>query len=280
MTISRRQLAWFGMLAAASPLLGELTAGGAQAATLAEIKSKGTMVVATEDNFRPFEYIENGQPKGLDHALLALLRKEAPFRIQQQIIPWTGLLPGVTSGKYDAAVTAAVITPERVRNLDFTMPIAEDTQYYAVRVNETGIKTVADLSGKTVGVQAGGASYEALGALRALLAKTGGKLGLVKQYTSFPEAYQDLAEGRIDYVVNGVVNLTSLVRDHPDRFRLGQAVAPTAYVAWAVAKGNTSLLDYLDNFLASVRKNGQLYQLQAKWLGTTFEDMPDTPTVK
>ncbi len=280
MTISRRQLARFGMLAAASPLLGELTAGGAQAATLAEIKSKGTMVVATEDNFRPFEYIENGQPKGLDHALLALLRKEAPFRIQQQIIPWTGLLPGVTSGKYDAAVTAAVITPERVRNLDFTMPIAEDTQYYAVRVNETGIKTVADLSGKTVGVQAGGASYEALGALRALLAKTGGKLGLVKQYTSFPEAYQDLAEGRIDYVVNGVVNLTSLVRDHPDRFRLGQAVAPTAYVAWAVAKGNTSLLDYLDNFLASVRKNGQLYQLQTKWLGTTFEDMPDTPTVK
>ncbi|MBO0662540.1 transporter substrate-binding domain-containing protein [Jiella sp. MQZ9-1] len=256
------------------------TAGAVHAASLKEIKAKGVMTVATEDNYKPFEYIQDGTPKGLDHALLALLRKQSTFKIEQQIIPWTGLLPGVVSGKYDVALTAAVITPERVQNLDFTMPIAEATQYYVVRADETDIKDVADLSGKTVGVQAGGASYAALDDLKAMLAKTGGKLGTVKQYTSFPEAYQDLANGRLDYVINGVVNLTSLTHEQPDRFKLGKAVAKPAYAAWAVAKGNTDLLNYLDDFMLKARKDGSLYKLQKTWLGTTFENMPDTPTVK
>ncbi|MGU3662543.1 transporter substrate-binding domain-containing protein, partial [Methylobacterium fujisawaense] len=80
-----------------------LSVGASQssAASLDDIKAKGSMVVATEDSYKPFEYVENGKPMGLDHDLLALLRKEAPFKIDQQIIPWTGLLAGVATGKYD-----------------------------------------------------------------------------------------------------------------------------------------------------------------------------------
>ena len=251
---------------------------GAGAASLDEIKARGTMNVATEDSYKPFEYVENGTPMGLDHALLAVLRKEAPFKIEQQIIPWSGLLAGVAAGKYDVALTAAVITPDRVKNLDFTMPIAEATQYYAVRADETRIKTVSDLAGKTVGVQAGGASFAAIADLTKTLEAGGLKLGTVVQYPSFPEAYQDLANGRLDYVINGAVNLASLVREQPKRFRMGTAVGAPTYAAWAVAKGNTALLDYLDGFMARIRADGTLYALQEKWLGTTFKAMPDQPT--
>ncbi|WP_375463984.1 transporter substrate-binding domain-containing protein [uncultured Methylobacterium sp.] len=250
----------------------------ASAASLDEIKARGTMIVATEDSYKPFEYVENGTPMGLDHALLAVLRKDVPFKIEQQIIPWSGLLAGVAAGKYDVALTAAVITPDRIKNLDFTMPIAEATQYYAVRANETRIKGVADLAGRTVGVQAGGASYAALTDLTQTLAKTGAKLGTVVQYPSFPEAYQDLVNGRLDYVINGVVNLASLVREQPSRFRMGEAVGASTYAAWAVAKGNAALLDDLDGFMRKVRADGTLYALQEKWLGTTFKAMPDMPT--
>lgn len=279
MALSRFKSAQCGwQLLAALAIGGVVVAVGAQAATLDEIKARGSMTVATEDNYKPFEYIDNGTPKGLDHALLALLRQQSSFKVDQQIIPWTGLLPGVASGKYDVALTAAVITPERVKSLDFTMPIAEATQYYVIRKDESDIKSVADLSGKAVGVQAGGASYSALTDLAGMLVKTGGKLGPVKQYTSFPDAYQDLANGRLDYVINGVINLTSLTKEQPDRFKMGQAVAAPAYAAWAVAKGNASLLDYLDDFMAKARKDGTLYKLQDQWLGKTFTDMPDTPT--
>lgn len=266
-----------GMVAAASAILN-IGTSNTFAASLDEIKTKGTLIVATEDSYKPFEYVENGKPMGLDHELLALLRKEAPFKIDQQIIPWTGLLAGVATGKYDVALTAAVITPERVQSLAFTMPIADATQYYAVRADEARIKGVADLAGKTVGVQSGGASYAALANLEPTLAKAGGKLGKVVQYASLPEAYQDLANGRLDYVINGVVNLVSLTKDQPKRFRMGEAVGAPTYAAWAVAKGNDSLLAYLDAFMAKVRASGELYALQEKWLGRAFTDMPDTPT--
>lgn len=254
-----------------------LSAGTTHALTLDQIKAKGVLTVATEDDYRPFEYIEDGKPAGLDHALLARLRQGAPFKIEQNIIPWSGLLPGVTTGKYDVALTAVVVTKERAQSLDFTMPIAEATQYYAVRADETRIKTVADLAGKTVGVQAGGGSFAALDDLRKTLAASKGSLGKVVQYTSFPEAYQDLANGRIDYVINGAVNLSSLVREHPTRFKLGSAVGTPTYAAWAVAKGNTALLAYLNDFLAKARADGTLYALQRKWLGVTFETMPVQP---
>ncbi len=246
----------------------------AQAASLEEIQAKGVLVVATEDSYKPFEYVENGTPKGLDHELLALLRAKAPFEIKQQIIPWTGLLAGLSTGKYDVALTAAVVTPKRLQSLDFTMPIAEATQYYVTRAGEKRIKVVGDLDGLTVGVQTGGASYAALSELENKLAISGGKLGKTIQYTSLPDAYQDLVLGRLDYVINGVVNLTSLTHEKPDLFKIGQAVGVPAYAAWAVDKGNKDLLNYLNSFMAEIRENGQLYQLQKKWLGRSFEEMP------
>lgn len=175
--------------------------GGPRAATLDEIKASGHMVVATEDDFRPFEFVEDGKPTGFDNEMLALFRKTVPFEVQQQIIPWTGLLPGVTTGKYDVAVTAAIVTKDRLKSLDFTMPIADATAYYAKRKADDSIKSIADLNGKTVGVQAGSALLENLPQLQTMLDKTGGKIGKIVQYTSYPEAYQDLALKRVDYVV-------------------------------------------------------------------------------
>lgn len=246
----------------------------AKAASLAEIKARGYMVVATEDDYRPFEFIENGEPKGLDHDLLALLRKAAPFEIRQEIIPWTGLLAGVETGKYDLALTAVSITPERMASLGFSMPITEATQVYVKRADDDTIGGVADLSGKVVGVQSGGASFTALDNLKKTLETIGGTLGEVVQYASFPEAYQDLANGRLDYVVNGVVNVISLTKENPDRFAMGEAVGTPAYAAWAVAKDNTELLTYVNEFMATVRANGELARLQEQWIGKSFADMP------
>ena len=106
-------------------MAGAALARTAGAATLAEIKARGTTVVATEDDFKPFEFVQDGKPTGYDTELLELFRKTAGFKVQQEIIPWTGLLPGVSTGKYDAAVTAALITAEREKFLDFCSPIAE-----------------------------------------------------------------------------------------------------------------------------------------------------------
>ena len=201
-SLSRRLM--LGLLAAlfAMPML----IGNAKAASLDEIKKRG-LIVATEDDFRPFEFVKDGKPTGFDNELIEDLRKYAPFEIKQEILPWTGILAGVSTGKYDVAITAAIITKERKQSLDFTSPIADATHYYVKRKDDKSISSIKDLNGKTVGVQAGSALLARLPELGAMLEKEGGKLGKVVEYTSYPEAYQDLALGRVDYVVNTVINL-------------------------------------------------------------------------
>ncbi|HXW27434.1 MAG TPA: transporter substrate-binding domain-containing protein [Xanthobacteraceae bacterium] len=252
--------------------------GQAQAASLDEIKKRGYMVAVTEDDFRPFEFVEDGKPTGFDNELLVLLRKWTPIEVRQEIIPWTGLLAGVSTGKYDFALTAALITKERSLSLDFTMPIADGTHYYVKRKSDDSIKEIKDLNGKILGIQAGSGLLQRLPELETMLAKTGGKIAKVVEYTSYPEAYQDLALGRTDFVINTVINLQTLVAEKPDVFALGQAVSGPSYPAWAVKKGNAELLALLNDFLAEKRKDGTTAALQKKWFGKTFDDLPTSFT--
>jgi polar amino acid transport system substrate-binding protein len=274
-TLRGRLLQWVPVAVVATiTLVGG--APNALGATLDEIKKRGYMIVATEDDYPPFEYVVNGKPMGYDHALLAILRKSSPFEIRQEILPWQGILPGVASGKYDVALSAAVITDERAKSLDFTMPISESTMAYVKRKGDDTIKTVKDLSGKTLGVQQGGASYQVLPYLEAELKKTGGKPGNVVQYGAFSEAYQDLANKRLDAVIHNIVSLSTLVAEKPQGFELGQRVGEKSYAAWAVQKGNKSVLEFLDAFLAQQKSSGSMKQLQQEWLKITF-DMPNKP---
>ena len=270
-SLSRRLL--LGLLAAqfALPML----ASKVQAAGLDEIKKRG-LTVATEDDFRPFEFVKDGKPTGFDNELVDDLRKYATFEIKQEILPWTGILAGVSTGKYDVAITAAIITKERKKSLDFTSPIADATHYYVKRKGDGSISSIKDLSGKTVGVQAGSALLARLTELDAMLKKDGGALGKIVEYTSYPEAYQDLALGRTDYVVNTIINLKTLVAEKPAVFEIGQAVSGPSFPAWAVAKDNAELLAFLNEFIAKEKASGRFAELQKKWFGQDFPNLPVT----
>ncbi len=58
-----------------------------------------------------------------------------------------------------------------------------------------------------------------------MLEKTGGKLGPVVEYPSYPEAYADLANKRLDYVINVVISVNDLAKAKPKVFAKGLAVS-------------------------------------------------------
>lgn len=246
-------------------------------ASLKEIRSRGYMIVATEDDYAPFEFVEGGKPKGFHHDVVAELKKYAKFEIRQEILPWTGLLAAVSTGKYDTAITGAIVSQERLQVFNFAPPIAAATHYYIKRADDKRIRSVADLNGLTVGVQAGSVLLSRLPELAAMLKKTGGKLGKVVEYTSYPEIYEDLANGRLDYAVNGIINATALVKERGKVFAIGQPVSGAGFHAWPVPKGNDDLLAYLGEFIAHLRKSGKLAELQKRWFGTAFPDLPTQP---
>lgn len=247
------------------------------AASLKEIQARGYMTVATEDDYAPFEFVEAGKPKGFHHDVVAELKKYAKFEIRQEILPWTGLLAAVSTGKYDTAITGSIVSQERLNVFNFVAPVAGATHYYIKRANDDRIKSVKDLNGLTVGVQAGSVLLSRLPELDAMLKKTGGKLGKVVEYTSYPEAYKDLENKRIDYVVNSIINTKSLIKERGNVFAMGQPVSGPGFHAWPVPKGNDELLNYLNEFVAHLRSSGKLAELQTKWFGTAFPDLPKVP---
>jgi len=81
--------------------------GNARAAGLDEIKKRG-LIVATEDDFRPFEFVKDGKPTGFDNELIEDLRKYAPFEIKQEILPGPASWP--------ASAPASMTSPSRRRS--------------------------------------------------------------------------------------------------------------------------------------------------------------------
>ncbi|MGE4483206.1 transporter substrate-binding domain-containing protein [Acidocella sp.] len=270
----RRVLAMLSAVPAVGLLGG---ARAAQAATLDEIRQRGYINVASEDDYRPFEFMQDGKATGYDIELFNAISKGFDFKVHHDMIPWTGILPGVTTGKYDAAISAVLITPERLKALDFTSPVSESVDYYVKRANDTRIKTIADLNGLTLGVEAGSAMLALLPQLSDMLKASGGKLGKVVQYQDYPSAYQDLASGRLDYVVNTYLSLRDLVNKRPSVFALGQPVSKPSYIGWALQKGNSALLALLNAKIAESKKDGTMAALQKKWFGTVFTDLPVEP---
>jgi polar amino acid transport system substrate-binding protein len=274
----RAALHWLSMSVVAVVGLGGLgviaSVSGSRAEGLADIKARGYMTAATEDDFRPFEFVENGVSKGYDNDVLAEVKKSLPFEVRQEILPWSGILPGVTTGKYDVAVTAVLVTAARKPTFDFSSPVAQSTSFYATKAGSS-ISAASDLNGKTVGAQAGSAMLADLQAFDMdLKAKGGPGIGKIVEYQSYPEAYQDLSLGRTDAVVNTEINLRSLVEERKGTFALGQAIAKPVYIAWALKKGNADTVKLIDDALLALRNSGKMYELQEKWFGTTFKDMP------
>ena len=266
--------AFAAMVLAGVGLIANVTPSRAEG--LKDIKARSYATAVTEDDFKPFEFMEDGVSKGYDNDLLAEVKKQLPFKINQQILPWSGILPGVTTGKYDIAVTAVLVTEARKPAFEFSSPVAQSTTFFATKAGSP-IKAGSDLNGKTVGAQAGSAMLAELKTFDTdLKAKGGPGLKKIVEYPSNPEAYQDLALGRTDAVVNTEINLRSLIKEKPGVFALGEGVAKPVYIAWAMQKGNTEFAKMIDDAILATRKSGKMYELQEKWFGTSFKDMAES----
>ena len=262
-------------------IAGAVLAGTLSAhADMADIKGRGYLTVATEDDYAPFNYIVDGQPEGFHKELLEDLKAYAAaegFEVRQEILPWTGLLASVSSGQYDMAFTGALVTDDRLRVFNFAPPFASAQHFYVKRAGDDRLSDIASLCGKTVGVQAGSALLARLPELEAMMTEVGCGIGEVVEYQSYPEAYADLANQRLDYVINALISINDLVKNRGDVFEKGIAVSGDGFAAWPIPKQSPELLGFATGFMTQIRESGRLGELQEKWFGEAFPDLPTEP---
>ena len=235
-----------------------------------------TIRFATEASYPPFESMDaSNKIVGFDVDLANALCKEIDATCTFNNQAFDSLIPSLKFRRVDAVMAGMDITPEREKQVLFTKPYYDNS---ALFIGQKGkYATIDALKGKKVGVQAGSALLARLPELKAMLEKTGGKLGPVVEYQSYPEAYADLANKRLDYVINVVISVNDLVKQRPKVFAKGLPVSGPGYMGWPIPKSSPQLLEYMTKFMNHMRETGKLKALQMKWFGETYDDLPTEP---
>ena len=240
----------------ARTLSAAVVAAGLALSTPAAFAEGNVIRIATDATFPPMEFVENGKMTGFDYDLMEALAKQMGKTVEWTQIDFKGLVPGVVAGRFDMAVSAIYITPERAKVVDF------GDSYYAgglvimVKDDNGSIKSVADLAGKKVTVQVGTKSV-------GYLKETYPKIELVEVEKN-DQMFNLVAIGRADAAVTGLPAAYQYVRTRGGLKVLPTQLTTEAY-GMAVSKSEPALTAALNKALAALKANGTYDAIVKKW---------------
>jgi polar amino acid transport system substrate-binding protein len=187
----------------------------------------------------------------LAEALAGALGRRAEM-VQNQ---WDGLIPGLERGDYDIALNGLEITPDRARAIDFTVPYYATSEQLAVRAGSPAPGSLGALRGRVVGTLR--ASFA-----QRVLERAGGIE--VRSYDGQINAYQDLANGRLDAVLMDWPIALYYGKPDPRLALVGPPIEELEY-GIGVRKGDTALREALDRALVAGMRSGELRRIYERW---------------
>ena len=148
-------------------------------------------MIATEARYAPFEMLENGKIVGYGKDILDEIMKELPgVTLKQLDVPFQGILPGLSSQRFDFVATSLTITQARTESFAFTVPFATASVAVLKRKGDERIVSAGDLVGKVVGSQSGAPQIEVLKAYEneVLKPQHGAGVKEIKAFMDYNEA--------------------------------------------------------------------------------------------
>ena len=269
-SVSRRTFKRLSIAAALALLPLAVLPSSAQADQLADVKKAGELVVGTEMQFAPFDFLEAGKQKGLNAELFEALGQELGVKIKFLDLPWPSVLPGLEAKKFDVVAGPIIVTKARKERYHFVSPIAEATVALLAGAKDDSLSKPEDIAGKTVGAGKGSAQLEELKAYAATLPQK----VTIREYVDNNQAYADLAAKRIVAVANSLPNISFVAAQKSNLYKVVQPpFGKKSYFAYLGRKDADadSLIAALDMALAKMHDDGRLAALQKKWLGAEMD---------
>jgi polar amino acid transport system substrate-binding protein len=96
----------------------------------------GTLVMATNAYFKPYEYYENGTIKGIDVDFATAIADYLGMNLKIEDMEFDSIITAVQSGKADFGAAGMTVTAERLKNIDFTDSYTTSSQVIIVRDDE------------------------------------------------------------------------------------------------------------------------------------------------
>ena len=232
--------------------------------SLQKILDKGHLVMGLDDNFPPMGFRnEKGEIVGFDVDLAKEVTKRLGIGLKLQAIDWNAKEQELNTGNIDCIWNGFTITEERKQAMTFTPPYIHNAQVVVVRDNSP-YTTLASLSGKTVGYQAGSSAYTAIEDSPQFKAS-------IRNFIEFKEnltGLMDLEIGGIDALVVDVTVAEDNIRRSGKPFRiLSEELAPEDY-GIGFRKGEQKLADAVWEQLLAMKQDGTLAKISTAWFGS------------
>lgn len=243
-----------------------LSAAGAD--LLDAVKSRGTLKIAVEGTYPPFNFKDKqtGELTGFDVDVAKLVASKLGVKPEFITTEWSGILAGLSAGKYDVIVNQVGVTPQREQTFDFSIPYTISSAQLIVNKNgKQAFTSLDDLKGKKLGVGQGSNFEQKAKSIPGIE---------VRSYPGAPEYLQDLAAGRIDAALNDSLMVSYLLKTSPLPLKAGAPVGDVEKMAIPFRKGNPKFKEAIDKALTDSFKDGSFKQVSVKWFGRDVSQPP------
>ena len=232
----------------------------------AKIKAKGKIVVYTNPEFPPYEYMgANGQIDGAEIEIVNKIAEKLGVKAEIVSAEFDSIIGSVSTGKADLGASGFTINDERKQVVSFSDPFVISVQYLIIPENSP-YKTIEDLAGKKIGGQNGTTGF--------MMVEDCIKSGLLKDtkaeaksFNTAPDAVVAMKAGQIDAVVIDDLVAKSLAKKNPGYKAIamvtkeGKGLDLPEEFGMIVNKGNEDLLDVINEVIKDMITDGSLNEI-------------------
>ncbi len=241
----------------------EEAAAPAPAPVAAPAPAVPSIVVGLDDNFPPMGFRdEKNMLVGFDIDLAAEAGKRLGVDVKFKPIDWNAKEAELNGKRVDVLWNGLSITEERKANILFTKPYLENRQIIVVLENSP-IKTKANLKGKVVGVQDGSSAIEAVAKDKA----TAKSIKELKKFADNVAALMDVSTGRLDALVVDEVVGRYYTAKKPGEYRVLDENFGTEDYGVGTRKDDTDLMAKLQKAMDDMKQDGTAAAISTKWFG-------------
>lgn len=243
---------------AAAAVLMLFGAGAASARNIDAIKKSGTIIVATEGQYAPFNFFEGSKLTGFEVELMEGVAKKMGLKIEWKTLGFDALLTGLGQDRWDVVIASHGITEERAKAVTFTNP------HYcsggAIVTKNPDLKTAERLAGKVLAVQTGTSYLESAQKIPGVKE--------VKNFPKDPDAQAAVMSGRADAWITDKFVALDVLKNNKGAGLRATGMLFVEKIAAAVAKGNQGVADAYNKALADYMAKGGGYEtLSMKYFG-------------
>lgn len=229
------------------------------ARTLDEIISGGSLKVGVETDLAPLgSYDDKNELVGFDIDIANKLA--SMIGVKAEFVPLKGpdRLPFLASGKIDISLGGLTRNPTRAKVVDFTVPLHTES-LSVLTLDGKPFKTWQDLNSETVTL------VQVRGSTPVDFIKEHLPKAQVLLLSSNADVVRSMAQGRGDAVIEALDFFNDLRASNKASWRVLPDPIEVDYDAIGVAKGNSSLKDWLNVALYSLHSGGFVNETWEKW---------------